>query len=1104
MLPVIYSASSTEFSSNGQGVLIDCLSCKVTEERNGIFEMELTYPANGQHADKLLVDAIIKATAHKGDTGQLFRIYEIDKDLDGNIEVHCQHVSYQLSFIPCAPFTAANVAAAFTALRTNMQTNDDGFTFATNKDTVATIKINVPTSAKSVLGGMEGSILDTYRGEYEFDNFDVKLWNARGQDRNVTLRYGKNITDLTQESNIAECYTGLRPYYYDEDELVELATSDKCVWCENYQSFPYKRVLILDVTGDFSDLTDEYGDKRAPTQSELLAYANSYLANHDFGEPKVSVKVEFEALWDTPEYASISNLETVNLCDTVHVLFDDLNVDVKAKVTKTVYDTLQDRYISLNIGSVTTSFTDAVAAMSEKTVDLEDHVAETYSRLEMAQQRATNTLLGLNGGYKVEKQDSYGHIIETLYMDTLDEGTATKVWRQNINGYGFSPNGPEGPYTVAITQDGEIVADFITTGTLDAGRINVANLYVGSVQYDANTTLAAHLQSMQDQIDNNVETWSGSDVPTLNNYPASDWTTTALKITHIGDVYYVNNPSSPEDGHSYRFYQSGQTFEWVLISDSDITAALQQIDALETNLSTNYYNKSATDNLFIVNNQGVLSTVSSTYSTKTEAQGYASSAQTAANNYTDSALTNYSTTSEVASAISQTADQIELSVAQTLTSYSTTTQMNTAIQQSAESILSSVSTTLEDYSTTTQMNSAIQQSASAITSTVSSTYATKTEAQNLANTAQTNATNAANSATDTKLTSYSTITQLNNQIATRVATTSYNGATIASVINQAADSVKIAAKHITLEGTVTANGNFKVNTNGTIEATGAIIKGASELQISASSESANYISIEHSKSKTTLFSSGISVWNKSTASDANTRATLNGALLGFYTGTNSSGGGGTQRLNIGPSGLFVKDTSGVTRVVASSGAIQVKDPAGTIRLSMPALATTTGHYYATFNSSGTLTSTYLQNSAIIRDDSGYIRAILNPSSLEFRNTSGTTIALFSSDPGYRCTRLHTSTSASYTASGAIASMGTIYKAFLLVCTRGQGAGAMGTTVIPLAMAKTSTSANTESWCVSAQNSSYQAKCYFDFTNNKIYLTRNNSNADCRAEVWGLR
>lgn len=502
MLPVVYSASSSEFSSNGLGVLVDCISCKVTEERNGIFEMELSYPVNGQRAECLEVDAIIKAAAHRGDEGQLFRIYQIDKDLNGNLKILAQHISYQLSFIPCGPFYADNVVDAFEAIRKTMQTTNDKFTFFTDKTTKGKMYIDAPVSTRSALGGMEGSALDIYHGEYEFDNFKVKLLNHRGEDRGVVLKYGKNISSISQEIDIANVYTGFRPYYYDSDELVELPTPDKCLWSTNADSFPYPRVMVLDVTSEFSELTDAYGDKRAPYPEELLVYAVRYFNNHTFGEPSINIKVSFEALWDTDEYASIASLEAVNLCDTISVVYPAYNISAKAKIIKTVYNSLLDKYESLEIGNARSNFSSTLASIQQESTD--EITATLTTRIDNTRKRITDTLLGKNGGYKTEKTDANGNIVETLYMDTMDEGTATKVWRWNVNGLGYSPNGANGPYTLAMTKDGEIVADFITTGTLDANNVDVVNLKAQNVLVSS-TTLDEELTMYDSRITANAK-----------------------------------------------------------------------------------------------------------------------------------------------------------------------------------------------------------------------------------------------------------------------------------------------------------------------------------------------------------------------------------------------------------------------------------------------------------------------------------------------------------------------------------------------------------------------------------------------------------------------
>lgn len=483
MFPVIYSPTSSEFMSNGIGVLLDCSSCKVTEERNGIFEAEFTYPVNGQHADAIVVEAIVKATAHYGDDGQLFRIYKVEKNFNGELQVYCQHVSYQLSMIPCRPFSASNAVQAFSLIRNYMVADDNPFTFITDKDTTATFGLDVPYSTKMVLGGVEGSILDTYRGEYEFDNFIVILHSHRGSDRGVVLRYGKNLTDLRQDEDIAETFTGVYPYYKDnEGNYLEL--DEKVIYCENADNFPYKRVETVDLTSEFDQRTDEYGDPvdTLPTKAELRAMAEKYMEDHDFGIPSVNLEISFEPIWDYDEYAGVSALETVNLCDTVKVFFPELNVTATAKVIKTVYDTLLDKYESLEIGSAKASFSDVVAKATQQ--DTEKQISASKSSLELSILRATEKITGAKGGYIYTETDADGNPKELYIMDNPNKDLAVKLWRWNLEGLAYSKTGIAGPYELAITADGEIVADFITTGTLDASLINVLHLNAASISVD--------------------------------------------------------------------------------------------------------------------------------------------------------------------------------------------------------------------------------------------------------------------------------------------------------------------------------------------------------------------------------------------------------------------------------------------------------------------------------------------------------------------------------------------------------------------------------------------------------------------------------------------
>ena len=201
MIPILYSVNEKEYLTEGLGALSDAISCYVTEERNGMFELEMQYPVEGIHFEQISHSAQIMADAADGVTGQIFRVYKITKPLNGIVTIKAQHVSYQMSHIPVDPFTANTAAEALQGLKLHA-VEDCPFEFWTDKSTTATYKQTIPESIRARLGGQAGSILDVYGGEYEWDNYTIKLHAKRGNDNGVVLRYGKNITDITQEENI--------------------------------------------------------------------------------------------------------------------------------------------------------------------------------------------------------------------------------------------------------------------------------------------------------------------------------------------------------------------------------------------------------------------------------------------------------------------------------------------------------------------------------------------------------------------------------------------------------------------------------------------------------------------------------------------------------------------------------------------------------------------------------------------------------------------------------------------------------------------------------------------------------------------------------------
>ncbi len=464
MKPVLYPSQETAFGSNGLGVLTDAASCVIIEERNGAFELEMTYPVSGIHYKEIAPRCIILAKPNPVDDPQPFRVYRTTKPMGGLVTIYGEHISYDLAGVPASPFAAESAPDAMEKLKSSSAIPTP-FSFWTDKDTAGTMGITAPVALRSLLGGREGSVLDVYGGEYKFDRYTVRLYNQRGQNRGASIRYGKNLTDLTQDENIAGVYTGVYPYWSSmEGVLVQLP--EKILPAPG--NYDFTRIMTLDLSSEFQE---------PPTQDQLRARAEAYMKANNIGVPKVSLTVSFVPLEQTEEYKDIGLLERVELCDTVNVEFPSLGVSATAKCVRTVYDALLDRYKSVELGDARTNIADTIAAQQQK---IEQAPDKTF--VQQAVDSATGQITGNKGGYVVlHSSTGSKEPDEILIMDTPDIKTAVKVWRWNKAGLGYSSHGYNGPYGLAMTQDGSIVADFITAGTLNAALAKVINLDASNI-----------------------------------------------------------------------------------------------------------------------------------------------------------------------------------------------------------------------------------------------------------------------------------------------------------------------------------------------------------------------------------------------------------------------------------------------------------------------------------------------------------------------------------------------------------------------------------------------------------------------------------------------
>lgn len=475
MIPILFKADATDFSTFGIGALTEALSCIVTEERNGGFECVLQYPSSGRLYNEIIKDRIIKAKPNDTKAAQAFRIYKISLPINGTITVYAQHISYDLSGIGIMPFEKmATTPQLVMDYILQHATQAHNFSFQTDYSAAKDFSVTKPKSIRACLGGEKGSVLSLWGGEYEWDNFDIKHHQGRGEHTDVVIEYGKNLTKFTHESEDSEVYTSVLPFAFmeNDEEGETLITLPEI-------TLPVEGSELLHTKTLFLDLTESFEDGTFITENMLRDKALSYIANHSLAAAVPTITISFEPLWQQPEYAAV--LERLSLCDTVTIKHSVLGVKAKAKVIKTVYDTLAEKYTSVSLGSAKGSLLNSIEQSTTELEKVTEKANAAANRVPMlinsAIRRATDLISGQSGGYVVMHTNSdTGQPYELLIMDAPNIEDAVNIWRWNVNGLGFSNKGYNGPYETAITADGRIVADFISSGTLVANIIKAGTI----------------------------------------------------------------------------------------------------------------------------------------------------------------------------------------------------------------------------------------------------------------------------------------------------------------------------------------------------------------------------------------------------------------------------------------------------------------------------------------------------------------------------------------------------------------------------------------------------------------------------------------------------
>ena len=392
MIPILYEKDETSFTSNGIGRLRDCVSCTVTEERNGIFECDFEYPVTGANFDLIQCGRIIAVKHDDNGDVQPFDIVSYEKPIDGIVSFHAVHISYRQSFMTVKTTTCNSLSDAFTMLRTAQPENP--FTYWTDKSSTGFLACadKTPRSVRQILGGVEGSILDTYGGEYEWNKFQVLLHASRGVARDLTIRYGVNMLDYTDELDYSESFTSVIPYWTDGDKFVVGNRVDS-----GMPSYTGRNECVP------LDVSDKFEDK--PTKAQVESEAAAMIGNAYL--PSQTITVEFARLQDLG-YKDLESLYQCNLCDTVNVVFPRYGMQGKFKIVKTVWDVLQNKYESMELGTLSTTLSEALGVettlQSGTSLGTTDFITENYEVMESTTVSGGNKS---NGEFNITKAGYY-------------------------------------------------------------------------------------------------------------------------------------------------------------------------------------------------------------------------------------------------------------------------------------------------------------------------------------------------------------------------------------------------------------------------------------------------------------------------------------------------------------------------------------------------------------------------------------------------------------------------------------------------------------------------------------------------------------------------
>lgn len=453
----IYDKNTTEFNNNGYGILTDSIVANVTEMLNDEYSLMIEYPVKGNLAEYLLEENIIKAEVGNGNL-QLFRIKQVEKTIT-RIKVYALHIFYDLldNLVIESTSTEVNCQTALSNLLSSTE-HPNSFEAFSDISLTASQNIEMKNPVEAILGDKENSIINLYGGELERNNLRIGILSRLGKDNGVKIFLGKNINSINISTVSTSIVTRAIPIGDNKLLLPEIYVDSPRIY--EYPEPKYIKCDYPDIKVD-PENEDAYGTLEE-AYAEMRRRASLIFSENHMDQPVINIKLDWVELSQVEEYKKrYSNIEKVELGDTVSVeLYGNT---YKTRCIKRIYNVLLKRAEFFEIGTLKPnllrSTNKEIAVVKKRIEELPSSILTT------AKDEATALITSAMGGY-IHKTQS-----ELYIMDTDEVETASHVWRWNINGLGYSSTGINGPYGIAITNDGQIVADFITAGTLNVSKV---------------------------------------------------------------------------------------------------------------------------------------------------------------------------------------------------------------------------------------------------------------------------------------------------------------------------------------------------------------------------------------------------------------------------------------------------------------------------------------------------------------------------------------------------------------------------------------------------------------------------------------------------------